>query len=434
MTDPLPIVPALRPVRGSIRPPGSKSITNRALVCAALAEGTSHLVNPLESEDTQVMTECLQSLGIDIEQDTASGTLAVTGCGGTIPASESKLFVGNSGTTARFLTAMVSLGHGKYRLDGVARMHQRPIADLTDALSKLGVEIQCESPGGCPPVIIDASGLRGGKTSLRGNLSSQYLSGLLMAAPYADTDVEIAIEGPLVSRPYVDMTIEVMKQFGVSVTASDKSTFQIAAAQQYTAQSYAIEPDASAASYFWAAAAITGGDVTVLGLSQQSLQGDVDFCRCLEQMGCSVTYHADRIQVQGAPLKGIDVDMGDISDTAQTLATVALFAEGPTRIRGIAHNRVKETDRIGNLATQLRRLGATVAEFEDGLGIEPGPLRPAVIQTYDDHRMAMALSLSGLKQPGVQIENPGCTAKTYPDFFTEMAQFVSGASDNPSAN
>ena len=410
-------------IRGSIRPPGSKSLTNRALVCAALAEGATELSGVLESEDTHVMIESLRRLGIDVRHDAQKCTAEVVGCGGRLPASEAELFVANSGTTIRFLAALVALGHGSFRLDGVARMRERPIGDLIDALRQLGVSAEAESPGGCPPVVVQAAGLPGGVTMVRGDVSSQFLSGLLLAAPYAESDLTIDVVGDLVSRPYIEMTLAVMRQFGASAESSG-NTFHVRAGRSYRGLSYEIEPDASAASYFWGAAAVTQGRVTVEGLTPGALQGDVGFVDVLEQMGCLVERGGDSITVEGRPLKGIDVDMNSISDTVQTLAPIALFAEGPTRIRGVAHNRHKETDRIGDLATELRRMGGEVEEHEDGLTIHPRPLRPAVIETYSDHRMAMALALAGLRQKGIVIRDPGCTVKTYPRYFDDLARLA----------
>ncbi|MFN0018126.1 MAG: 3-phosphoshikimate 1-carboxyvinyltransferase [Pirellulaceae bacterium] len=421
MPDSLSLTPCT-PVRGSIRPPGSKSITNRALVCAALAEGESKLSGALDSEDTQVMIDSLHRLGIQVQRQEEGTKLVVSGCGSNLPASEADLFVGNSGTTIRFLTALTTLGRGTYRLDGVPRMHERPIADLLAALNQLGADVRSEAGTGCPPVIVKSNGLPGGKTTIRGDISSQFLSGLLMAAPLAQNNVELLVEGELVSQPYVTMTIGVMRKFGVEAHYSGLSRFLIAGQQRYRGCEYEIEPDASAASYFWGLAAVTGGEVTVEGLGQGALQGDVAFVQCLEQMGCRVSYNSrgTTVSSSGAPLRGIDVDMNAISDTAQTLAVVALFADSPTTICGVAHIRHKETDRIGDLACELRKLGAKVDEFPDGLRITPAPLRGATIDTYNDHRMAMSFALAGMKIPGVTIQNPGCTAKTYPKFFDDL--------------
>ncbi len=413
----------IHPIRGldtTIRPPGSKSITNRALVCAALAEGPSLLDGALDSEDTQVMVTALQKLGVPVTWNRGHCQLQVAGCGGQIPCRQADLFVANSGTTMRFLTAMLAASQGRYRVDGVERMRARPIQDLLSALIALGADVCSEHGNHCPPVLISAAGLSGGTARLRGDISSQFLSGLLMAAPLSRRDVELHVEGQLVSQPYVRMTIDVMQSFGVSVVNRKLTRFEIAAPRAYRGCHYRIEPDASAASYWWAAAAITGGRVTVTGLGPRSLQGDVRFCDCLQKMGCDVVREDDQITVVGRPLHGIKVDMNDISDTAQTLAVVALFAQGSTTISGIAHNRHKETDRIGDLARELRKLGATVTELDDGLHIQPAPLQEARINTYNDHRMAMSLALVGLRIAGVVIENPQCTEKTYPRFFEDL--------------
>ena len=408
------------PLRASIRPPGSKSITNRALVCAALAEGASILTGALDSEDTRVMIEALRQLGIAVEHDPAVATVRIVGCGGRLPVDAANLYVANSGTTVRFLTAMLTLGHGTYRLDGTPRMRERPIFDLLDALRQLGGDASCETENGCPPVVICGRGLCGGQATIVGNTSSQFLSGLLMAVPYAEANVDLIVQGGLVSKPYVDMTLAVMKSFGVSAGTGEPGRLKITTPQHYRAQHYEIEPDASAASYFFGAAAITQGEVTVEGLSRSSLQGDVHFCDCLERMGCEVRYGPDSITVVGRPMHGIDVDMNAISDTVQTLGAAALFAEGPTTIRNVAHIRHKETDRISALATELRKLGAKIDERTDGLTITPSTLHAAEIDTYDDHRMAMSLALVGLAVPGVVIRDPGCTAKTYPKFFRDL--------------
>ncbi len=425
MLESIEIQPVVKPVSARLRPPGSKSITNRALVCAALADGTSTLTGALDSEDTRVMIASLGELGIDVASQDGGQTLVVQGSCGRIPVVEAELFCANSGTTIRFLTALVTLGHGTFRLDGVARMRERPIADLLDALQQLGANAKSESGNGCPPVVVHANGLPGGSATVRGDISSQFLSGLLMAAPGARSPVELRITGTLVSQPYVQLTLSVMRSFAVDVKTSEQlSEFHIPAPAPYRACDYTIEPDASAASYFWAAAAITGGEVTVDGLSAASLQGDVAFVDCLEAMGCEVRRDADSITVVGRPLHGIDVDMNAISDTVQTLAVVALFAEGPTTIRNVGHIRHKETDRIAALAAELRKLGATVDERDDGLVIRPGRLHGATIDTYNDHRMAMSFALAGLQQGGVRINNPECTAKTYPNFFHDLATTV----------
>ncbi len=426
------ITPAYGPLRGTMRPPGSKSITNRALICAALAEGESLLTGALDSEDTRVMLDSLAKLGLavkpDLEQpDPAQRQIRLRGCGGVLPAKQAELYIANSGTSVRFLTAMVAVGEGVFTLDGTARMRERPIADLLASLKSLGVAAESQRGTGCPPVVVTARGLPGGTARVRGNVSSQFLSGLLMAAPYAREPLTIRVEGELVSQPYVAITLAVMRAFGIDVPHDeDMQTFSVPRGV-YQAQSFAIEPDASAASYWFAAAAITGGTITVTGLDSNSLQGDTRFVDVLQKMGCTIVESPQSLTVTGGKLRGIDIDMNAISDTVQTLAAVALFAEGPTRVRGVAHNRHKETDRIGNLAIELRKLGATVDEHEDGLTIKPAPLHSyhgASIATYDDHRMAMSLALAGLRIPGVEIENPKCVEKTYPEFFEDLERLL----------
>lgn len=431
MSDMIKIQPAAGPIQSTIRPPGSKSITNRALPLAALAAGRSVLKGVLNSDDTQYMIESLRRLGIQIETDWDRDHVTIDGCGGRFPETTSQLFIGNSGTTIRFLTAILGFHGGNFRLEGIDRMHERPIGALVDALVQLGGNVYAESEGGCPPVSIESGRAGGGTIKVKGNVSSQYLSGLLMAAPLASGDITIEIDGPLISKPYVTMTIEVMKSFGVQVQSNESlSHFQIGGDQAYVASDYEIEPDASAASYFWGAAAICGGTATVQGLGRDSLQGDVGFVDCMQQMGCQVTWGSDGITVAGPATIGIDVDMSNVSDTVQTLASVALFVDGATTVRNVAHNRVKETDRIGNLAIELRKFGVKVDEHPDGLTIHPQPLGPATIETYDDHRMAMSLALVGLKQSEVEILDPGCVAKTYPNYFADLQKFVSSVDES----
>ncbi|MGC4005372.1 MAG: 3-phosphoshikimate 1-carboxyvinyltransferase [Pirellulales bacterium] len=419
------------PLRGTMRPPGSKSITNRALICAALAEGTSTLTGALDSEDTRVMVDSLTRVGIKVEAnfdspDPAARTVTIAGSGGRLPRDTADLYIANSGTSVRFLTAMLAVGQGTYRLDGTPRMRERPIGDLIESLRGLGVDLRSEADTGCPPVVIRAAGLPGGTTRVRGNVSSQFLSALLMAAPYAQSPLTIEVEGELVSRPYVEITTTVMRAFGIETTEPVAGRFVVPQGR-YAGRAYDIEPDASAASYWFAAAAITGGEIAVAGLDESSLQGDLRFVDALERMGCEVRRETGRTIVRGGSLRGIDIDMNAISDTVQTLTAVALFAAGPTRVRGVAHNRHKETDRIGNLAIELRKFGAVVDEHEDGLTIHPPKtLTPASIATYHDHRMAMSLALVGLRVPGVEIMDPRCVEKTYPEFFEDLERLVGG--------
>ncbi|MDA7977345.1 MAG: 3-phosphoshikimate 1-carboxyvinyltransferase [Pirellulales bacterium] len=414
------------PIRANVRPPGSKSITNRALICAALAEGTTTLTGALRSEDTQVMSAALQAIGIEVSERDAGKTLTVQGAAGRLAADRAiQLDCRNSGTSIRFLSAMLATGSGEFHLDGIERMRQRPIEDLLVALRQLGANAACDQPTGCPPLTIRAEGLLGGQASVRGDISSQFLSALLMAAPAARGVVTFKVEGELVSQPYVTMTTEVMRAFGVRVDR-DGNEFHLRP-QVYQGCRYAIEPDASAASYFFAAAAITGGEITVQGLGEHNLQGDTRFVEVLSKMGCDVTYGERSITVRGGALRGVNVDMNAISDTVQTLAVVALFAERPTKIDNIGHIRHKETDRIAAVATEVRKLGGTVEEREDGLTITPGQLQAAAIDTYDDHRMAMSFALPGLRVPGVVINNPDCTHKTYPEFFVDLASICKNA-------
>ncbi|MCA8988575.1 MAG: 3-phosphoshikimate 1-carboxyvinyltransferase [Planctomycetaceae bacterium] len=422
-SDPLEIQPIHQPVTGEIQPPGSKSITNRALVIAALAEGESTLQGTLASDDTRVMLESLKRLGISWTQ-AAADQIRIEGCGGKIPAQKADLWLENSGTSIRFLTALCAIGQGEYLLDGNQRMRQRPIRDLVTTLSSLGVDLECLEKNGCPPVSVKANGLTGGLARIEGGISSQFLSGLLMAAPYADNVLDIEVASELVSVPYIEMTLDVMQQFGVEVQTPDLRHFRISPSR-YQGRVYQIEPDASAASYFFALAAITGGRVTIPGLNRKAMQGDVHFVDVLEEMGCEVHWGENSITVQGRELRGIDIDMNAISDTAQTLAAVAVFAQGPTRVRNVAHMRVKETDRVSAVVTELQRLGIHTVEHEDGYEIHPGQIQPATIETYDDHRMAMSFSLIGLRVPGIRIANPGCTAKTYPRFFEDLERLVS---------
>ncbi|HUR54961.1 MAG TPA: 3-phosphoshikimate 1-carboxyvinyltransferase [Gemmataceae bacterium] len=428
----LEIVPLSSPVSATVTVPGSKSITNRALVLAALASrnGPCVLTGALRSEDTEVMLDCLTKLGFVLEADWRVPQVVVyqNPTDRIIPAEEADLFVANSGTTMRFLTAMVSVGTGRYRLDGVRRMRERPIGDLLSALRLFGVNAMGELADDYPPVVVRSFGWRRpeappipGAAYIRSDVSSQFLSGLMLAAPFAGLHGVSILFDRLVSLPYLDMTDAMLHAWGIRTAFADRShEFRVAAHPQAHRSEYAIEPDASAASYFWAAAAIMGGRVTVGGLNRKSLQGDVAFVDVLERMGCRVEECDAGITVHGRPLKGVDVDMNAISDTVMTLGAVALFADGPTTIRNVGHIRHKETDRIAALATELRKLGAEVEERADGLTITPRPLTGCAVDTYNDHRMAMSLALVGLKVPGVVIRNPGCVAKTYPAFWRDL--------------
>ena len=419
----LEITPLTRPPNATVRVPGSKSITNRALVLAALHSWhplDCVLIGALRSEDTEVMVDCLRRLGFHVDANWPYVAVQEHRGRAIIPAATADLFVANSGTTMRFLTAMCALGRGRFRLDGVRRMRERPIEDLLSALRGLGVKAYSEAGNGCPPVVIQANGLSGGRVSIRGDVSSQFLSGLLMVAPLARNGLVIEVEGELVSWPYVTMTTKMMRQWGLTVEVGPGNRFHVPKAHGGGIVSYVIEPDASAASYFFGAAAVTGGQVRVTDLTTHSRQGDIRFVDLLEEMGCQIVRSDNGVTVHGIPLRGIDADMNDISDTVMTLAAVACFAEGPTTIRNVAHIRHKETDRLAALATELRGVGAGVDEFADGLTITPRPLHGAEVETYNDHRMAMSMALIGLRVPGIVIKNPGCVAKTYPGFFADL--------------
>ena len=419
LPDPLSVPHATAPVHGRVTLPGSKSYTNRALPIAALAKGPSVLRGALDSDDTRYMVSALQALGFAIEVDWATGELHVDGRDGHIPAAQAELFLGNSGTSMRFLTALVALGHGAFRLDGTARMRQRPLAPLLDGLRSLGVDVSSEAGNGCPPVVLRGRGLPGGRVTMAGDLSSQYFSALAMTLPYARAPLQIDVRGELVSKPYIDMTAATMRAFGVMLEHANYQRMWVAAGQRYVGRAYDIEPDASAASYFFALAAVTGGELTVERLPPTSAQGDLRFIDVLQEMGCVVHRGADAVTLRGpAQLRGLDVDMNDISDTVQTLAAIAPFAASPVTIRNVAHIRHKETDRLAACATELRRLGVPVEERPDGLLIQPASPGSAVVQTYDDHRMAMSFAVTAARSDSdIRIADPGCVAKTVPGFW-----------------
>lgn len=426
--DKLEVKPLERPPNTTVSVPGSKSITNRALILAALAsrDGDCQLKGALQSDDTEAMVACLRRLGFQIEPNWTAPEPTIhiqRNRGELIPVREADLFVGDSGTTMRFLTAIVAAGRGRFRLDGSPRMRERPIGDLLTALQQLSVNAKCEHGDGYPPVMIETNGLDGGHVEVRGDVSSQFLSGLLMAAPFASRTVTIQVEGPLVSQPYVDMTIGQMSRWGLHVESTARNSYRIQSQSPRQQPTETIEADASAASYFFAAATIAGGSVTVCGYNPPNItqQGDMEFLSVMERMGCKVERgQAWNVAHGSSRIRGIDIDMNAMSDCVPTLAAVACFAEGPTTIRNVAHIRHKESDRIAALATELRKLGAEVDELPDGLRITPRPLHGAEIETYNDHRIAMSMALIGLKVPGVVIKNPGCVAKTYPGFWEDL--------------
>jgi 3-phosphoshikimate 1-carboxyvinyltransferase len=418
LPDPLEIPVASGPVSGRVTLPGSKSYTNRSLPIAALADGVSTISGALESDDTRYMVEALRQLGIEVEADWERSVIRVAGQGGRIPAECAELYLGNSGTSVRFLTALAALANGEIRLDGTARMRERPLAPLIDGLAELGVGIRSETGNGCPPVVIRAAGLPGGTIRMRGDVSSQYFSAVAMVLPYARAPLEIVVDGDLVSKPYIDMTASTMAAFGVALHHDCYQRLWVEPGQRFAARDYVVEPDASAASYFFALAAVTGGTVTVEHLPPTSTQGDLAFVDALEQMGCVVERSDNNVTVTGPErLGGIEIDMNPISDTVPTLAAIAPFATGPVVIRNVEHIRVKETDRIAAVVTELRRMGVDVDELDDGLVIRPSVPQPVTIQTYDDHRMAMSFAITATQVPGTSIADPGCVAKTVPGFW-----------------
>jgi 3-phosphoshikimate 1-carboxyvinyltransferase len=420
------IQPLERPPDVTVTVPGSKSVTNRVLLVAALADGRSRVANPLFSDDSFHLMRALVELGFDVR--VAGDTVEIEGRAGTLPRSGVDLFVGNAGTVARFLPPALALGSGPYVVDGEPRMRERPIGELVDALRDLGAGVAYAGEEGHFPIRVAGGGIAGGATAVPGARSSQFLSGLLLAAPYAKNPVTLQVRGELVSRPYVGITLDVMRAFGVNPKVSDDlSTFHIES-NVYEPREYAVEPDASAASYFMAAAAVTGGRIRVEGLASGSNQGDLRFAEVLRQMGCEVDLAPDHVRVRGpGTLRGVTVDMNEFSDTMMTLAAIAPFANGPTHITGIAHTRLQETDRVSAVAAELARLGVTVTETHDSLHIIPkthnggGVIRPATVRTYGDHRMAMAFAVTGLVASGVSISDPACVTKTFPRYFDTLA-------------
>ncbi|KAL2658451.1 hypothetical protein GLYMA_03G027400v4 [Glycine max] len=442
-TAPEIVLEPIKDISGTITLPGSKSLSNRILLLAALSEGTTVVDNLLYSEDIHYMLGALRTLGLRVEDDQTTKQAIVEGCGGLFPTiKESKdeinLFLGNAGTAMRPLTAAVVAagGNASYVLDGVPRMRERPIGDLVAGLKQLGADVDCFLGTNCPPVRVNGKGgLPGGKVKLSGSISSQYLTALLMAAPLALGDVEIEIVDKLISVPYVEMTLKLMERFGVSVEHSGNwDKFLVHGGQKYKSPGNAfVEGDASSASYFLAGAAVTGGTITVNGCGTNSLQGDVKFAEVLEKMGAKVTWSENSVTVTGPPqdssgqkvLQGIDVNMNKMPDVAMTLAVVALFANGQTAIRDVASWRVKETERMIAICTELRKLGATVEEGPDYCVITPPEkLNVTAIDTYDDHRMAMAFSLAACGDVPVTIKDPGCTRKTFPDYFEVLERFT----------
>lgn len=421
-------LPRLRQARGTVQIPGSKSLSNRILLLSALCKGTTRVSNLLVSDDIRYMLDALYELGIPFyPSDDGTGCRVVGQAGELARGQTLTLFLGNAGTAMRPLAAALCAGSGEFELTGEARMAERPIGDLIDALTPLGARVTYLGNTGYPPLHIQARPLHGGEVSIDGSISSQFLTALLMMAPLLQEDLTIRVTGELVSRPYIDITLNVMQQFGVTVENNHYQSFHISAGQSYISPGQImVEGDASSASYFLAAGAIGGGPVRVEGTGTASVQGDARFAEVLEQMGARVTWSEHWIEVsRDGPLKAVDVDLNHIPDAAMTIATTALFAEGTTRIRNIYNWRVKETDRLAAMATELRKLGATVDEGEDYIAITPPKaLQPAAIDTYNDHRIAMCFSLAAFGDAGITINDPGCTSKTFPDYFDRFASIT----------
>jgi 3-phosphoshikimate 1-carboxyvinyltransferase len=395
--------------------PGSKSYTHRALIVSSLADGESSLINALRCEDTERTVEGLKKFGVEVHWE--NDGIRVPGKGGMFKATDEKIDVGNSGTSVRFLTALAALKTGITLLDGSERMRKRPIGELLSGLGDLGVNAYSQRGNDCPPVIVESQGLKGGTARIEGKESSQFLSGLLMVAPYGQREVYVEVAGSLASKPYVDITRDVMSAFGVEVRNQGYQSFFIKAGQRYLPREYRIEGDASSASYFFSAAAVCRGRVRVENLNPATIQGDIGFLGILERMGCRVTRGDDWIEVSGKQLRGINVDMNGMPDLVPTLAVTAAFARGKTVIQNIGHLRLKESDRIHALAVELSKMGVRVREREDGLEIEGGKPRGAEVETHNDHRMAMSFAIAGLAVSGVKIKGERCVDKSFPGFW-----------------
>ena len=396
--------------------PGSKSYTHRILIASALSDGECRIQNPLLSEDTLLTMQALRQMGIHID-DTSQDQIIVCGNSGALKPCADRIFLGNSGTSMRLLAAVAALGMGKITLTGTDRMAERPIQDLIDALVQLGARIRSINRNGCPPLEIIGEKMSGGSVKINCRTSSQYLSALLLIAPYTDRGLEIRVtEGP-VSRPYVDMTVDVMDTFGVTVSREGYERFKVAGKQTYRAGVYPVEPDGSQAGYFWAAAAVCGTEVKVKGVTADSRQGDVKFANLMATMGCEISIEPDGIAVTGSRLKAADVDMGDMPDMVPTLAVVAAFAEGTTIIRNVSHLKAKESDRLASVVNELVKMGIDARCSTDELIVTGGNPHGAEIETYGDHRIAMSFAVAGLVTPGMFIQDENCVAKSFPDFW-----------------
>jgi 3-phosphoshikimate 1-carboxyvinyltransferase len=400
--------------------PGSKSYTHRMLIAAALSDGGCNIKNYLRSEDTLLTLSCLRQIGIEIREEASD--VIIQGTRGQFKPADHPIALGNSGTSMRLLTAVVALGQGPYILTGTGRMQQRPIQDLLDSLNQMGIGARSLNNDGCPPVEVTGTKIKGGKINIDCHISSQFLSALLLIAPFAAEPVEISVTGGPVSKPYIDMTLDVMQSFGLNVNRSGYSRFEIVNDQKYRAGDFAVAPDYSQAGYFWAAAAITGSSIKVKGTSIDSRQGDIRFTDCLKMMGCDVRDDIEGIQVVGRPLTAISVDMADMPDMVPTLAVVAAFAEGTTVIENVAHLKAKESDRLSAVAKELTKMDIEAVCSKTGLIIKGGKPKGAVIDTYDDHRIAMSFALAGLKTPGTRINDEMCVKKSFPNFWEVFGQ------------
>ena len=406
------------PVSFDAAVPGSKSLTNRALIGAALAAGSTRLTNASLSDDSRFLARALGQAGIPVDVREEQSVLLVEGRGGGVPALQGEFFMGNAGTALRFFASFLCLGRGSYVLDGDERMRERPIGGLVDALRGLGARIAYGAKEGVPPLRIEGRGLSGGRAAVRGETSSQFVSSLLLSAPGAAGEVTVDVSGEITSKPYIDITLDVMRDLGVEVAERGAGRYVVPGGSRYRAREYAIAGDGASANYLLAMAAAAGGRAVVRGVGSRSRQGELRFGDVLREMGCEVLVAEDSIEVRGRARRGVDVDMNDMPDSAQTLACVALFAEGPTRVRHVRNLRVKETDRIAAIAKECGKLGATVEEHDDGFTLTPpAKVRPAEVDTYRDHRMAMSFAVAAVAAPGVVIRDPECVSKSFPGFF-----------------
>ena len=395
--------------------PGSKSYTHRILIASALSDGVCTISNSLRSEDTILTAGALKAMGVPIEDD--GEIVTVNGCNGNLKPADDTIYLANSGTSMRLLTSVAAIGNGTYTLNGTPRMQERPIQDLLNGLNQIGVKAESIKGTGCPPIDITGSKIKGGKIELDCSISSQFLSSVLLIAPFTEEGIEVTLTKELVSKPYVDMTTDIMEQLGVKVERDGYEKFYVPGNQTYKAGNYAVEPDCSQASYFWGAAAITGKKIKVKNISDDSRQGDVKFAKVLEKMGCKVFYEADGIAVQGGDLTAVEVDMSSMPDLVPTLAVIASFAKGTTVVTNVAHLKAKECDRLGCVATELIKMGVDAKATDSGLLVTGGTPKAATIETYDDHRMAMCFAIAGLRVPGMEILDEMCVKKSFPNYW-----------------